>query len=158
LLGAGRTAHLAQRWQRLPIGWRRRGKFPAPEFAHAAAIFRLQRFGVSGPRLLAMGYRDLPRSQRFSFLLIEPPTGDTLRTILRRDIADALRDDLLNQFEVMTRRVRDAGYAFRPGVDVLQAWVVRDGRLVLGSVEMLEEADATSPGEPLSRERQAEVA
>ena len=47
-----------QRW-RQASAWLSRGKFPAPEFAHAAAIFRLQRFGVAGPRLLAMGHRRL---------------------------------------------------------------------------------------------------
>ena len=155
LLGAGRTGHLVQRWRRVPIGWLRRGKFPAPEFAHAAAIFRLQRFGVSGPRLLAMGYRHLARSQRFSFLLTEPPVGDALRTVLRHNISDTERDALLQQFETLTRRVREAGYEFQPGVDVVQAWVVQGGRLTLASVEPLREARDASHGKPANRQWRA---
>src|SRR5206468_2970976 len=77
LLGAGRTAHLVQRWGRRL----QQGKFPAPEFAQAALLFRLQRFGVHGPRLLAMGHRRVSAWQRYAFLLTEPPLGPSLATV-----------------------------------------------------------------------------
>jgi tRNA A-37 threonylcarbamoyl transferase component Bud32 len=142
LLGAGRTARLVQRWRRDPAGWWRRGKFPAPEFAQASTIFQLQRFGVCGPRLLAMGFRRLGFSQRFSFLLTEPPLGIALTTFLRRENPAAVRHCVLGHFGAMLRQVHEAGYTFPASSDPLQAWVVIAGRAVLASVEMLMRTDA----------------
>jgi hypothetical protein len=135
LLGSGRTAHLVQRWSRAG-GWLGQSKFPAPEMEQAATIFRLQRFGVAGPRLLAMGHRRLGAWQQFSFLLTERPDGPALASVLRTGSADE-REVLLEQFEALMRRVDDAGYAFSQGVELQQAWVVRDGGLALASVEAL---------------------
>ncbi len=137
-LGPGRTARLVQRWRRPAAGWLGRGKFPAPEFAQAAAIFRLQRFGVAGPRLLAMGHRTLARGQRFSFLLTEPPAGVPLEAALRQ-AAPAERFALLRRLGAALRQMHEAGYTFRAGADGLGAWVVDDGRLALASVEGLEQ-------------------
>jgi heptose I phosphotransferase len=124
VLEPGRTARLTQRWRR-PAGWLARDKFPAPEFALAAAIFRLQRFGVPGPRLLAMGHRPLTPAQHYSFLLTEPPAGVPLPTFLRR--ADLpTRHRLLRRLGSALRQVHDAGYAIRPHVNLLTAWVVTD--------------------------------
>jgi hypothetical protein len=148
LLGASRTAHLVKRWQTVAT-WLPRSKFPAPEFAHAAAIFRLQRFGVAGPRLLAMGHCAVTAMQRFSFLLTEPPPGVPLATVLRQNSSPRLHKALLDQLDALLAKIRDAGYTFRPGADVLQAWVVAGVpvggapiasdvfSLALGSVELL---------------------
>jgi tRNA A-37 threonylcarbamoyl transferase component Bud32 len=134
LLGSGRTAHLVQRWSRA-ARWPR-GKYAAPELARAAAIFRLQRFGVAGPRLLAMGHCQVAAWQRFSFLLTEPPTGPALAAVLRQ--ADPrVRQRLLHELGVQLRQIHEAGYVLRSGVALGDAWVV-GARLALASVEPLE--------------------
>jgi hypothetical protein len=121
----------------------RRDKFPAPEFARAAAIFRLQRFGVAGPRLLAMGHRRVTAWQRYSFLLTEPPTGPSLAMVLRQD-EPARRQRLLRRLGVQLRQVHEAGFALRADANVCEAWVVvADGRLALGNVDGLERTAAT---------------
>jgi tRNA A-37 threonylcarbamoyl transferase component Bud32 len=143
LLGAGRTAHLVQRWRRAPAGWLHRGKFPAPEFVRAAAIFRLQRFGVAGPRLLAMGYRPVGLAQRFSFLLTEAPSGVPLATFVRRSDSPGVRHELLRCLGALLRQVHEAGYTFRDGADPLEAWVVvvrERATLALAGVDALEKA------------------
>ena len=104
--------------------------------ALAAAIFRLQRFGVAGPRLLAMGHRQLGAWQRFSFLLTEPPCGPSLAYSLRTASAES-RENLARQFEVLMRQVHDAGFAFPPDTDPTDAWVVTDDGLALASVDSL---------------------
>jgi tRNA A-37 threonylcarbamoyl transferase component Bud32 len=152
LLGSGRTAHLIQRW-RGGAGWFVRGKFPAPEFSRAATIFRLQRFGVVGPRLLAMGHRRLGRMQRFSFLLIEPPTGPALESVLCRNNSHACRQALLRKFDTLMRKVHEAGYGWRTGSDPLQACVVTEDAIALASVDALE-AFASSP-RPIRRRESA---
>jgi tRNA A-37 threonylcarbamoyl transferase component Bud32 len=151
LLGSGRTAHLIQRW-RGRAAWLMRGKFPAPEFAKAAAIFRLQRFGVAAPRLLAMGHRHVGVWQRFSFLLIEPPDGESLESVLRRCNAPAFRQGLLRQLDTLMGKVHDAGYLWRTGADPLQACVVNETTLALANVEALEPLASWST---LTRKREA---
>jgi hypothetical protein len=121
----------------------RRDKFPAPEFARAAAIFRLQRFGVAGPRLLAMGHRRVTAWQRFSFLLTEPPVGPSLATVLRQDEPPARRQRLLRKLGVQLRQVHEAGFVLRADANVCEAWVVvADGRLALTDVAALERTAA----------------
>jgi tRNA A-37 threonylcarbamoyl transferase component Bud32 len=134
-LGCGRTVHLVQRWSRIG-GSLREGKFPTPELARAATIFRLQRFGVAGPRLLAMGHHQVGPRQRFSFLVTEPPIGPSLATVLRTGPAE-LGEDLLRQFDTLMRQIHDAGYVFPPNADPLQGWVVCAGRPILASDEPL---------------------
>jgi hypothetical protein len=134
-LGGGRTVQLVQRWSRIG-GSLREGKFPSPELARAAAIFRLQRFGVAGPRLLAMGHRPVGVQQRFSFLVTESPMGPSLASVLHTGSVE-LREKLLQQFDAMMRLIHDAGYAFPPNADPLRGWVVCAGRLVLASDEPL---------------------
>jgi tRNA A-37 threonylcarbamoyl transferase component Bud32 len=141
LLGAGRTGHLVERWSRA-AGFLPRGKYPAPELARAAAIFRLQRFGVAGPRLLAMGHCQVAAWQRFSFLLAEPPTGPSLRTALRQEGPAAQRQQLLRELGQQLRQIHEAGFALRAGIDMGEAWVATP-RLTLASVEPLERTRAT---------------
>lgn len=76
--GAGRAV-LVRRWVCRPLGWlwqRLRGQpFTSPELRQAAVLFRLQRYGLTTPRLLAVGQR-YPRPWRSeSFLLTEPVPG-----------------------------------------------------------------------------------
>ncbi len=113
LLGSGRTAHLVQRWTRT-ASWLPQGKYPAREFAQAALLFRLQRFGVAGPRLLAMGHHQIAAWQRFSFLLSEPPTGPSLAAVLRQDGTALLRQRLLRRLGSQLRQLHEAGFTLGP--------------------------------------------
>jgi tRNA A-37 threonylcarbamoyl transferase component Bud32 len=133
LLGAGRTAHLVQRWGRRL----QQGKFPAAEFAQAAMLFRLQRFGVRGPRLLGMGHRRVSAWQRYAFLLTEPPLGPALDVVLRQAPA-AVRQRLLRQVGRQLRQLHAAGFTLRAGVAWGQAWVVVGEQLALASVKVVE--------------------
>lgn len=71
------SALLVRRRARRPWHWLwslLRGKSPtSPELIQAAALFRLQRYGVEVPRLLAVGQRHLRPWKTESFLLTEPP-------------------------------------------------------------------------------------
>jgi tRNA A-37 threonylcarbamoyl transferase component Bud32 len=151
LLGAGRTGHLVQRWSRAAV-WLPSAKYAAPEFERAAAIFRLQRFGVAGPRLLAMGHRRVTAWQRFSFLLTEPPTGPTLAAVLRHSAAPAQRQRLLHELGTRLRQMHEAGFALRADLDLGQAWVVcGERRLALASIDPLQRSSA--PWQDLGREQ-----
>lgn len=91
----------------------------SPELDEAAAIFRLQRFGVALPRLLAVGQHRSRRWHARSFLLTEVPTGlvllaDWLRAATtgarqRQHVMAAAADQL--------RRLHQAGYYFRTACD-----------------------------------------
>jgi tRNA A-37 threonylcarbamoyl transferase component Bud32 len=144
LLGSGRTAQLVERWGRT-ASWMPQGKYPAPEFARASLLFRLQRFGVAGPRLLAMGHHRVTAWQRFSFLLSEPPTGSPLDAVLRQDNAPRMRQRLLRRLGSQLRQMHEAGYMLRPGANVWQMWVVPDPempRVALAHIEALERTRA----------------
>jgi tRNA A-37 threonylcarbamoyl transferase component Bud32 len=140
LLGSGRTAHLVQRWSR-SAAWLPEGKYPAPEFARAAMLFRLQRFGVAAPRLLAMGHHRVTAWQRFSFLLAEPPAGPTLAAVLCQSGPARLRQRMLRRLGAQLRQLHEAGFTLRSGADAWQLWVVPDPempRVALANVEVLE--------------------
>jgi hypothetical protein len=101
----------SQPWQWLKSWWRR-PLFPAPEFEQAAALIRLERFGVEVPRLLALGHRKLRLWQMYSFLLAEPPAHTIpllsyLRTAALRERWHALRGA-----GQLLRRAQEAGYAW----------------------------------------------
>jgi hypothetical protein len=74
LLGE-RPAHFVTRWASRPwrwlLGWLRRPPV-APELESMNILFRLQRYGVAVPRLLAAGQRRLGPWRTQSFLLTEP--------------------------------------------------------------------------------------
>jgi tRNA A-37 threonylcarbamoyl transferase component Bud32 len=74
-----RQAVLVRRWSYRPLRWlwrRLRGRpLTSPELQQAAALFRLQRHGISTPRLLAVGQRHVRPWRTASFLLAEPPPG-----------------------------------------------------------------------------------
>src|SRR5262249_20562467 len=71
-----RRACLVRRHARRPFAWlwplfRQRPR-TSPELRQAALLFRLQRYGIRTPRLLAVGQRHLARGSSESFLLTEP--------------------------------------------------------------------------------------
>ncbi|NBO91164.1 MAG: hypothetical protein EBV06_02425 [Planctomycetia bacterium] len=118
----------SRRWLVLPDGRRvlmirRRSRTSAMDGAHL--IWRLERHGVSGPRVLAAGERG-----RDSFLLIELPNAIRLGAwlILKRS---AQRMEAWRQAAALMQRIRDAGRVVSP--DGLG--VTPDNRVVLLFIE-----------------------
>lgn len=137
---------LVRRWTSQPWQWLKswwlRPLFPAPEFEQAAALIRLERFGVEVPRLLALGHRKLRLWQKYSFLLTEPPAHTIpllayLRTATPRTRWNALRDA-----GRLLRRAHEAGYAWKDRG--FAGWAVRPatGTLVLTSVDGFQRTSA----------------
>jgi tRNA A-37 threonylcarbamoyl transferase component Bud32 len=137
----GRTWNLVRRWSSRPgrwlWSWWRRPLFPAPEFEQAAAIVRLERFGIETPSLLALGHRALRPWQKYSFLLTEAPAGvvpllDHVRGAEPYDRGQAMR-----QAGNVLRRVHEAGYRWKQVRWDCLAVRPESGAVVLTSVEGL---------------------
>jgi tRNA A-37 threonylcarbamoyl transferase component Bud32 len=117
-----RQAALVRRRSHRPLRWLwallHRRPLTSPELEQAATLFRLQRFGVATPRLLAVGQRHPRPWQTESFLLTEHTEGAVpLACWLARQSGRPLwtaelkqRRRLLRQAGDMLRRLRDAGY------------------------------------------------
>lgn len=79
LVAHERPATLVRRRSRRPLNgfwtWLRRRPSTSPELQQAGLLFRLQRYGINTPRLLAVGQRHSARGQIDSFLLTEPAPG-----------------------------------------------------------------------------------
>ncbi|MFO0969871.1 MAG: lipopolysaccharide kinase InaA family protein [Gemmataceae bacterium] len=109
-----RELRLTRRWftpsllRSLP-GARKTG-FPSPEFEQVGALIRLQRFGLRGPRLLAVGHRDLPSGGKYSFLLVEPSEE-------ARPLEEAPDVDMQPWFPALLgrflRQMHEAGYGLK---------------------------------------------
>jgi tRNA A-37 threonylcarbamoyl transferase component Bud32 len=156
-----RCRTLIRRRTNRPIRWLahalRGHALSSPELEQMAILFRLQRFGVGTPRLLAVGQRHVRPWRTESFLLTEIPVGvirlsDWLanqdnrilwtgeRKQRRRWIAEAGR---------MLRRVHEAGYSLnrpgpqhfllQPGADLIEDAAPQTA-VVLGSLEGIQRA------------------
>jgi tRNA A-37 threonylcarbamoyl transferase component Bud32 len=147
---------LVRRWSDRPwrwlVFWWRKPLFPAPEFAQAASIIRLERYGVEAPRLLALGHRRFKPWQKYSFLLTQPPAGAVALRAYLATAPLAQRRHVLREAGRVLRRVHEAGYA---DGRQLSAWAVRPetGTVVLTSVDGLRR----SPGS-LDRLARADLA
>jgi tRNA A-37 threonylcarbamoyl transferase component Bud32 len=132
---------LCHRWENRPGRWWlsffRRPLFPAPEFEQAAAMIRLERYGIEVPRLLALGHRTLRPWQKYSFLLTEPPTGVVPLVGYLRDAAPTERWRVLREAGQTLRRIHEAGYACKG--NRFDAWAIRlgSGAIVITNVEGL---------------------
>jgi len=108
-----------------------------PPLAHT--LFRLQRFGVTGPRLLAVG-----ASSARVFHLLETPVSATFGEAIAKT-SMAQRGSLLEQAGRLVRRIHEAGYALPMG----DSWarrlgVVREtGEVVLAIVEPFTRSNGT---------------
>jgi hypothetical protein len=135
----GGSWRLVRRWSSRPMAWLtnrwRQRSFPAPEFEQAAALVRLERYGLEVPRLLALGHRPLGLWRRYSFLLLEPPQGTVPLVAYLRHAELSERRRLLGQAGRALARVHEAGYGCKG--QALNAVAVRPdtGAVVLGSVE-----------------------
>jgi tRNA A-37 threonylcarbamoyl transferase component Bud32 len=138
-LPGGSRAVLVRRRVFLPFAWlwgRLRRKRPtSPELRQAGILFRLQRYGIPTPRLLAVGQRETAPGWLESFLLVEPPADTVPLTDWLAEHDD--RGHLFEQGLALLRRLHEAGCHF--GTDGAGAWRVRarpgePPSLILGSV------------------------
>ncbi len=142
------TWTLVRRWASRPwrwlASWWWRPFFPAPEFEQAAAIIRLERYGIETPRLLALGHRPVRFWQTYSFLLTEPPTGTVPLLRYLDGATQPQRGRVLREAGRLLRRAHEAGYACRRRC--LDDWAVRTdtGAVVLTGVDGLRR----QPGAP----------
>lgn len=106
----------------------------APEVRQAGLIFRLQRYGVATPQLLAFGQRHFPPWRTESFLLTESSGGVPLLDWLGDPSNDGdLRQQILLSVGILLRRMHEAGCAVAKG----QQWPLAvqenvDGTLTVG--------------------------
>jgi tRNA A-37 threonylcarbamoyl transferase component Bud32 len=117
-----RQAHLVRRWANRPLLWLwsvlRRRRFTSPEVEQTGVLFRLQRFGVGTPRLLAVGQRHPLPWRIESFLLTEAPADTmSLAGLLARQAGRPLwtaehkqRRHWIRTAGQVLRRVHEAGY------------------------------------------------
>jgi tRNA A-37 threonylcarbamoyl transferase component Bud32 len=143
----GRSWRLVRHWSHRPVHWLlhlwRREPFPAPEFEHAAAIIRLERYGVEVPRLLALGHRSVRPWRKESFLLVEPP-ADTAPLFAVLETADLQkRRRLLREAGALWRRIHEAGYAWGGHILTPLATCLTTEHLVLTGVEWLQRKSGT---------------
>lgn len=142
---------LATLWKWL---WERR--LSAPEVRQAGLIFRLQRYGVATPQLLAFGQRHFPPWRTESFLLTESNGGVPVLDWLRDSSNEADRRQVVHGVGMLLRRLHEAGCA----VAKEQQWPLAvqehvDGTLTvgLGTIEGIVARRQATP-----RDHQREVA
>lgn len=147
-----RRLRLLRHWSPRPWFSPRRRSFPAPEFEQAAALFRLERFRLPLPRLLAVGHRVLEHGGRYAFLLTEPlPGAKPLADFLAQETSLQRRGNALRLAGALLGRLHEAGYGFRGGqLCPWQGWAVQepapgDLRIVLDHVQGLAQQTAARP-------------
>jgi tRNA A-37 threonylcarbamoyl transferase component Bud32 len=116
-VGRGRRGVLLRRRQTQPLyrfwSWLTGRRATSPELAQAALLFRLQRHGVTTPRLLAMGQQLGVGGRLDSFLLTEPlARGASLPRWLNKEQKVRRRRLLLRQTAQMVRQVHRSGCYF----------------------------------------------
>jgi hypothetical protein len=139
-LPGGRPGLLVKRHGARPVAWLwawlRGRRLVSPELEQAGILFRLQRYGIATPRLLAVGQRQLRAWRSESLLLTEPPAGTVPLAAWLAGQGDAdLRRLVLRRTAELLRRLHDAGCSFLPGEPPAEAVHVRAGdvpEVVLG--------------------------
>jgi hypothetical protein len=116
-----RHAHLVRRWCTRRLGWLwaclRRRPLTSPELEQAGTLFRLERFGIGTPRLLAVGQSHPRPWQTESFLLTAAPAGaKPLAGLLAGQLGRPLwtaerkqRHRWIREAARLVRRLHDAG-------------------------------------------------
>jgi tRNA A-37 threonylcarbamoyl transferase component Bud32 len=140
MLPDGGRASLARRREFRPLSWLwghvRRRRPVSPELRQAGLLFRLQRYGIVTPRLLAVGQRQTAPGWVESFLLTEPPPDAV-------PLADWLSKHgagrhLFDEALTLLRRLHEAGCHLDPADSTCPLLVqTRPGEapvLALGSV------------------------
>jgi hypothetical protein len=165
-LPGNRRGVLVRRRTSRPLRWlwnRLRGhRLESPELMQVAVLFRLQRFGVRTPRLLAFGERFARPWQIESFLLIEQPTDAVpLTRWLHRQSQWPLwtaeckqRRSLIRQAGDYLRGIHDAGYRGHGVTERLflvqaSSPSLRTPALVLGALDEIDYRRSASTGRAL---------
>jgi tRNA A-37 threonylcarbamoyl transferase component Bud32 len=141
----GRQGLLIRRHQSRPLAWLcawlRGRRLVSPELEQAGLLFRLQRYGVATPRLLAVGQKHVRPWRTDSLLLLEPLQGTVpLAAWLASQGDGESRRLVLRRAAEVLRRLHDAGCSFAPATAPVDAFHVRAGdtpEVVLGTVEGL---------------------
>jgi len=110
-------------WSWLWRGVRRRS-FSSKELSLAATLFRLQRFGVPVPKLLAVGQEFPAPWQVRSFLLLEHTSLPSLHDWRQNNADENLERTLLAQSAVLLQRIHEAGYILARNCDPLDIFAV----------------------------------
>jgi tRNA A-37 threonylcarbamoyl transferase component Bud32 len=130
-LTAERTGYLVRRRETRRWRWLwdwLRGKRPeTTELKQAGILFRLERYGIALPRLLAMGQRHRRPWHAESFLLTEAVAGrvDLLQWLEFQTSEPGQRQRMLRQAGELLRRVHQAGYYFDALMNPARAFVVQ---------------------------------
>ena len=121
-LGENRMVSMVRRWAHRPWCWLKvilgKRSLSSPEFEQAATLFRLQRYGVALPRLLAVGHRFVGPGRMASFLALEQPRHavDLFQWLLRTkptlssSLVGGGRHEVIRQLGALCRQLHDAGY------------------------------------------------
>jgi tRNA A-37 threonylcarbamoyl transferase component Bud32 len=114
----GRTAQLVRRRTNRPLArlwaWLRRRPLTSPELDQAGILFRLQRYGIETPKLLAVGQRHRFPWHIESFLLLEPLAEAVgLAAWLAHHSEEQQRQQVLAETGRVLRRMHDASCYFR---------------------------------------------
>lgn len=109
-------------------------RFASPELQQAALLFRLQRYGIRVPTLLAMGERAVRPWRLESFLLVEPLAGGTPLLEWLGHAVPAERNQVLRATGALLRRLHDAGCYLAGEMPLV---VLRDGQVAVAAVEDL---------------------
>jgi tRNA A-37 threonylcarbamoyl transferase component Bud32 len=131
---ARRTAHGLGRWL---VSWR--GRLTAPEVQLAARLFRLERYQVPCPKLLAFGQRQRPWGQESLLLTETPPIEQTLFQALARCPSPRQRGAWLRQAGALVRKLHEAGHCLgSEAAAFARICAVYQKRLVLTRVDRLD--------------------
>src|SRR5262249_44613723 len=120
--------------------WLRRRPPASPEVRRAGLVFRLRRYGIRAPRLLAFGQRRVANGCVESFLLTEPPSGVVpVGQWVTQHAALPQRRQVVRAAAALLRRVHDLHYYLGgiPCLGVVRHDPGSDPDVVLTSIDSL---------------------
>lgn len=144
-LPRGRRGLLLRRRQNACLGglwaWLQRRPTSSPEVRSAGLLFRLERYGILAPRLLAFGQRSVSWRCVESFLLIEPPVGALCLSewLARHSTERSQCRQVIREAAHVLRRIHDLHCYFRgqPCFAVVQPASNGEAKVVLASMDDL---------------------
>jgi tRNA A-37 threonylcarbamoyl transferase component Bud32 len=142
-------ATLVRRWVNRPFrqlwDWLWRRPWTSPEVRQSGLLFRLQRYGIPTPRLLAVGQRRVFPGKTASFLLTEQPAASIPLTTWLTTACGRQRWDIIRVVAGMLRRLHTAGCELdrRQHDDLTELFLVQvrpseQPTVILGSVAPLQ--------------------
>ncbi|HYT95135.1 MAG TPA: lipopolysaccharide kinase InaA family protein [Gemmataceae bacterium] len=152
MAGSERRTLLVRRCSSRPLAWLwawlRRQRLASPELEQSGLLFRLQRYGVLTPRLLAVGHRSFSWPWRTASMLLTEPLPGTLSLVdwLQRE-ASAEHGRILGELGAVLSRIHAAGCCLNPHaageVFLVQTPESEPPRIVLGNVDGLRRQQPT---------------